>query len=390
MLQYRNQAGRLWLGGLLLAALLLAALPAAVAAQGATIRIEPLQVQAGSAGDDVQAQVVIEDVENLGFFQFDLTFDPAVVRVKSVALGEFLASTGRTASGVGPVIDNTAGTVTFGAYTVGTQDGPDGAGVLAEVTLTGVADGVSPLRLAKIKVLSAANTVIATFPSDQATVTVGDLATPTPTLTPTIGAGTPVPTLPGSDVSPTPGTVVPSPTATAGTPPAGQDTATAPAATAAPGTPTPEPTPTTSDPGALQPTAAAVATLAAQLARTAEPVKATAATATAVATLPPSQPTAVLTVAAAPSATETPVAEPAQSTATSAATLPADGPSPTPTAAALAEAPSQRPASESGANESEPGNASRWLLGVGIGALGLAGLIILAIIVLVLARRKGS
>jgi hypothetical protein len=98
LLQHRNQIGHLWLCLLLLTAVLATAWPAAVAAQGATLRIDPLQAS-GDPGQDVSVQVVIEDVETLGFFQFDLTFDPAVVRVKTVALGSTWAAQAGTPTG---------------------------------------------------------------------------------------------------------------------------------------------------------------------------------------------------------------------------------------------------------------------------------------------------
>ncbi len=383
MLQHRNQIGHLWLCLLLLTAVLATAWPAAVAAQGATLRIDPLQAS-GDPGQDVSVQVVIEDVETLGFFQFDLTFDPAVVRVKTVALGEYLGSTGRDTNGVGPLIDNDQGLLTFGAFSVGDQAGPSGDGLLAVVTLTGVADGVSPLDLANIKVLTTSNTVIATFVSSRATVTIGEMATPTPTSTATVGAGTPVPTLPGY-ASPTPGTTVPSPAATSGTIPANQATATTPAAPATAG-----PGPSTPTPGPGAATSVATATPAAQPAGTAEPAVTATATAADATPLPASQATAELTVVAATAATipagatETLTAESAQPE--TAPTLSEPGPTPSATEVAVA----RPPAGGSGGRAPASAEAPSWLLGVGVGALVLAGIITVVIAVLVFARRKGS
>ena len=74
-----------------------------------------------------------QDAASLGAFQADLTYDPAVVQVEQVTVGPFLTSTGRTAIPVGPTIDNSAGRVTFGAFTFGRQPGAAGAGDLAYV-----------------------------------------------------------------------------------------------------------------------------------------------------------------------------------------------------------------------------------------------------------------
>jgi len=60
-----------------------------------------------------------------------LNFDPAVVRVDNVTLGDFLGSTGRNTAPLGPEIDNDAGTVTFGAFSFGSEAGPSEEGVLA-------------------------------------------------------------------------------------------------------------------------------------------------------------------------------------------------------------------------------------------------------------------
>ena len=67
--------------------------------------------------------MVIEEARDLGGFQFDLVYDPAIVQVKEVDLGGFLGSTGRGTVPVGPEIDNQLGTVSFGAASFGEQEG---------------------------------------------------------------------------------------------------------------------------------------------------------------------------------------------------------------------------------------------------------------------------
>ena len=63
---------------------------------------------------------------DLGSFQFTLIFSPAIVHAEGVELGDFLGSTGRNTSTLGPQINNEAGTVTFGGFSFGSQPGPDG------------------------------------------------------------------------------------------------------------------------------------------------------------------------------------------------------------------------------------------------------------------------
>jgi len=96
--------------------------------------------------------VKIEGAVDLGGFQLALNFDPAVVHVDSVALGYFLGSTGRNTVPLGPQIDNDMGTVTFGAFSFGSEAGPSGDGVLAILTLTAQGAGSSPLELENVKI----------------------------------------------------------------------------------------------------------------------------------------------------------------------------------------------------------------------------------------------
>jgi general secretion pathway protein D len=98
-------------------------------------------------GDTFTINVVIDDALNLGSFQFDLIYDPAIVQATDVTLGPFLGSTGRSTGVVGPIIDNTAGRVAFGAFSFGSQPGPSGTGTLATITFSTAGAGTSPLDL---------------------------------------------------------------------------------------------------------------------------------------------------------------------------------------------------------------------------------------------------
>jgi len=91
--------------------------------------------------------VLVDKALNLGSFEFELLYQPAAIYVKSVVLGSFLGSTGRSTGVVGPVIDNTAGKVTFGAFSFGSQPGPSGTGTLATITFSTVGVGTSTLDL---------------------------------------------------------------------------------------------------------------------------------------------------------------------------------------------------------------------------------------------------
>jgi hypothetical protein len=119
---------------------------------GTTVSIDPPAVTAG-LGQVFTVEVRIADVTDLGGFEFDLLYDPDVVWVLDVTLGDFLGSTGRTWFELGPTIDNINGLTTYGAGTFGALPGPDGAGVLAVVTLQAMSGGVSPLDLSAVQVM---------------------------------------------------------------------------------------------------------------------------------------------------------------------------------------------------------------------------------------------
>jgi hypothetical protein len=113
----------------------------------ARIQLAPAIRYANLSGGAFTVDLTVENVANLAGFQADLLFDPAIVSVNSVSLGAFLGSTGRTVAPVGPTIDNTAGKVTFGAFSFGGQAGASGAGTLAVISFQPRAIGATALRL---------------------------------------------------------------------------------------------------------------------------------------------------------------------------------------------------------------------------------------------------
>jgi PKD repeat protein len=99
------------------------------------MRLQPAAATT-SVGVPVTLAVAISNVTNLGSFQFTLNYDPSIVTVQAVTLGEFPGSTGRTFNPLGPAIDNVNGTATFGASSLGdTPPGANGAGNLAYLRL---------------------------------------------------------------------------------------------------------------------------------------------------------------------------------------------------------------------------------------------------------------
>ena len=113
----------------------------------AHVRIAPASKSVSLSAGAFTLNLTVADVTNLAAYQTDLTYDPAIVNVTAVDLGAFLGSTGRTAVPIGPTIDNTAGKVTFGAFSFGSPPAVSGAGTLATITFQPKIVGSTVLHL---------------------------------------------------------------------------------------------------------------------------------------------------------------------------------------------------------------------------------------------------
>jgi hypothetical protein len=186
---------------------------AGAAAPGTRVRIEPAYLVVG-LNETFVVQVMIEESNGLGAFQFDLTYDPSIVQVTEAVLGDFLGSTGRSMVPAGPEVNNTEGRVTLGAISLGSAAGPSGTGVLATITCIAHGEGSTALELREVQVLdTAVSAQRVTVEGGQ--VVVGDAEAPTPAATPI-----PVPTSTPEAADTPPATPLPSatPLATASVP----------------------------------------------------------------------------------------------------------------------------------------------------------------------------
>lgn len=123
-----------------------------------TISIVPAEVEAEG---QVELSVLIEGVEDLGAFEFEIGYLSEIVQVRDVRLGDFLGSTGNTASATGPEIDNVNGRVIFGGFSFGPNPGPSGTGVLALITFDIVGNGPSPLEFLSVQITDKEGTLLA-------------------------------------------------------------------------------------------------------------------------------------------------------------------------------------------------------------------------------------
>lgn len=126
-------------------ALFLCALAPAAAPCAPVIDVGSAHVQVGDTFDIAIAIGGVDADPGLASWQFDLHFDPAIVSATVVTEGGFLATQGQTLFTPG-VIDNGAGLISLvaDAY-VDLMPLPWGSGVLATITFTALADGVSAL-----------------------------------------------------------------------------------------------------------------------------------------------------------------------------------------------------------------------------------------------------
>ncbi len=145
-----------------------------------TVRIDPPAKTVG-LGSTFTFDVWIDDVNNLGGFQFDLDYDPSVVHVDRVSPhygadpGPFPGSTGRSVFETDPTgsfVNNTTGDMTYGVYTTGSAPGPSGSGLLATIHFKAMKVGTSALDLNNVEVADTAGNVIPCNPPQDGTVTV--------------------------------------------------------------------------------------------------------------------------------------------------------------------------------------------------------------------------
>jgi hypothetical protein len=137
-------------------AVLVACLAGAALAQGnqARMSVEPPEESLKEGGPEFKVNIVADDVTNLAAFQFSLSYDPSIIQYVGVTEGPFLGSTGREPQCTEPYVQpGQPETLSFNCATLGPPvslkgtAGPDGSGMLAEITFAPVGGGTTPLDL---------------------------------------------------------------------------------------------------------------------------------------------------------------------------------------------------------------------------------------------------
>ena len=158
--------------------------PTPTATPGPTIvRIDPL-TQNVSQFSRFTVDVAVDNVVNLGAYQFTIDFDPSMLSFFSVANGPFLGSSGRDVDCQLPIL--TGSSVQFSCSTRGADIlGPNGPGVLAMVTFDAVGAGTTTLDLQDVTLLHPDATPITVQQVIDGSVTVIAGPSPTPSISPT-------------------------------------------------------------------------------------------------------------------------------------------------------------------------------------------------------------
>lgn len=161
---------------------------------GTVVCVQPItETRVNSEVFDIA--VAVQQVTNLGGFQFTLAWDPAILAPVDLTLGPFLGSSGRPVLCLDPVI--TSGSVQMTCVTLGqAPPGADGGGILANVTVMALAEGTTALDLQNVKLVTVeADTIPSAVVDGSRTIVPcsGPCPTPPPTKTPT-PTETPTPT----------------------------------------------------------------------------------------------------------------------------------------------------------------------------------------------------
>lgn len=130
-------------------------------------------------GTPFTVDVLANGVFDLYAFQFDLSWNPALLRVESVGEGPFLPLAGSTIFD-GGTIDNTSGVLSLVFDTLSSAiPGASGSGVLVSVSFTALAKGISPLQFSNLIVLDSSFNDPGITATDGALSIVSDPVVPT-------------------------------------------------------------------------------------------------------------------------------------------------------------------------------------------------------------------
>lgn len=150
--------------------------PAATAQEPPTVYFAPEQLTA-TAGSTVTLQVRVRRAVSLAAYQLAIEYNPNVLELSQIEVGDFLSLTGRPVMDFPPVF-LAPGRVLYQAVSAPGAPGVSGDGLLAVVHWQALADGFSPVSLPEVLLVSAGAEETA-IEGRGAVVVVGDAVDPT-------------------------------------------------------------------------------------------------------------------------------------------------------------------------------------------------------------------
>jgi general secretion pathway protein D len=148
-------------------------IPSSIVADAVVSAVSPTV----GTGVSFDIPVSVSQVSDLYAYEFDLSFDPAILELLSISEGPFLPGAGATFFLPG-TIDNTAGTATFTADSlVGPVSGAsvaNGNGELAVFTFESLSEGTSALKLSNVTLLDSGLNDIAFGTTDGQAIVSGE------------------------------------------------------------------------------------------------------------------------------------------------------------------------------------------------------------------------
>ena len=128
-------------------------------------------------GDTFTLNILAENITDLAGWQFDITFDPAILETVNVSEGDFLKTGGSTTFFQGGSIDNAAGKITgLNAARLNAQ-GATGTGSLLQVNFKAKSGGETKLELQNFQFGSVTGDIIPAGPHEITFTVEGGLAT---------------------------------------------------------------------------------------------------------------------------------------------------------------------------------------------------------------------
>jgi GxGYxYP putative glycoside hydrolase C-terminal domain/FlgD Ig-like domain/GxGYxYP_N second domain len=118
-----------------------------------TVAIVPPEI-ANNISETDSFEVLINDVNELAAFQFEIKFDPLIARVDTITLAPFLNSTERPFSQKDIVVDNIQGSILVGISTSGDLPGASGAGALIKVLFTSLQEGETSFEFKNVQIFN--------------------------------------------------------------------------------------------------------------------------------------------------------------------------------------------------------------------------------------------